>query len=108
MEEKYMRKPHQFYSETSIFTNYVSSLLNSPIISVYCKDKKGNYLEVNKKFLDIAGLESYQVALSMTDFDHWEPHQAQFMRVNDVEVFQTEKPKTIIESAKVGDKIQFF
>lgn len=98
----------KFDNKASIFTHFIESLLDSPIISVYCKDIKGNYLEVNQRFLENAGLNSHQVALSMTDYDFWELHQAQYMRVNDDEVYQSEKPKTIIESAKVGNETQFF
>lgn len=67
--------------------------------SIYCKDKKGRYLDCNKIFLSVSDSKSNSDVIGNSDFDLiWSKH-ASTMYTNDLAIIKTGKPESFVEQA---------
>lgn len=75
------------------------SALNSLSVSVYCKDNKGIYLEVNDVFVNTSAMGRSEIIGKKDKALIW-GEQASQIEMNDQEVIYSKKPKTTIEIVK--------
>lgn len=83
-----------------IFTQALPDLLESIPASVYCKGRKGEYLEVNKLFLYSSEATRESEALGKTDRDLLWGEQADLLMRNDQEVMAAGKAKIVVEPCR--------
>jgi DNA-binding CsgD family transcriptional regulator len=88
-----------------LFEQVLPDLLASIPASVYCKGRKGEYLEVNKLFLYCTEATRESEALGKTDRDLLWGEQADFLMRNDQEVMVTGKAKIAVESCHSFGKV---
>ncbi|MEI7811511.1 MAG: PAS domain S-box protein [Ignavibacteria bacterium] len=82
--------------------SYLSAIIENQSGLFWLKDSEGRILVVNKKFLDIFGLDKPEMIIGKTDIDLWHHELANRYIADDIRVIKTKK--TIIVEELVSDK----
>lgn len=79
----------------------LENVLNTVPMSIFIKDKDGNYMLVNKLFLNDAGLENDWEIIGKDDFSIWDKNDAEFYRKKDLEIIETKKEELNFEENQI-------